>query len=319
MKNMHIIILLSLCCVGLSYPQDTEKNESHQQTGDLPSYFYQPLEYNQKCIRFFLQRIFNHKRYPQDFLALNFFHIRSALGLAQQSEQPRRFMKKVLHLFQPKLQNIYINPYAFLELITSFPIIIGPFCNLEEEKQSMIAVLKQVVSQCLLEDFEQLKCNPEQTLTQLANDIYALIKDDQRDCTIEQLQHGVYSFLVRGFSSIVWCSDDQQDTWLNIKEIADQLELCAQKNLIDSAMLEDLLWTLLQRYAYFIQLSGHQLSQEFYDAVHHDLSLNYHILWSLEVREAYITMKQEYLQAVLMEGEIALRIYAVGHHLPSIR
>ena len=64
----------------------------------LPLHFFQKLTYSQRSLTNFLEEVYNHKRYAQDFLALNFLHPLSGLELASNSKHPRQFACKILRL-----------------------------------------------------------------------------------------------------------------------------------------------------------------------------------------------------------------------------
>lgn len=298
-------------------PQDTQKQACMQQIGGnaylVPDYFHQPLSYSHKSFKLFLTRVFNNRQYPQNFLALNFIHVISGISLAPKNDQPRRYMRKLLSLFAPKMQNIYINPYAFSQLLDQIPLTIAPFCNIRQEKFLIIDAIKECVYSCLVDDFTQLKNDPETTLRTLAHSLYDIVTPtEDRDISIRELQHAYHYFCARGLGNLVWSPSEQSETWFLVKTLAKQLEKCTEYNLLDEEMLDDLFWVLLDRFAFFIDLCASDLDQHFFDTVYYDLKTEKAALWLAQEREEFITTKLAFLQNVLMEAEIKSRASASG-------
>ncbi len=330
MKSAYrFVLIMSIALFSLYVPtslaQDTEKSVINQQMppSALPDFFFNPLEYSQQSFTFFLKRVYNHNSFPQEFLALNFLHVVSGISLAPQSNQPRRFIKQILNLFDQKLIQIYINPYAFTDLLNQIIIPIARYCNIEKEKNETIEAIKHCIGNCLVDNFHELQHNPDTILTDLAQDIYALTNisststHNQKDITIRELQHAIHHFMARGITNLIWSPTDHYDTWMIARTLARLLETCAERYMIDTDMLDDLLWTLLKRYTYFISLAD--FDQSFFERVQYDLATEKEALWLLQEREAYITTKLEYLQSVLMEAEIAARMRASGLIIPGLR
>lgn len=297
--------------------QDTRKPAHKQQIRahleDIPEFFNHHLEYTDTSFSFFLKRIYNNRIYPQHFLAVNFVHIFSGISLAPQAEQPRRFISKLLYLFDRKLQTVYINPFAFFELLQRLPAIMVPFCNKALEKTARIEEIKNCVGSYLHDHFKQLQEDPEKTIGSLAATLYKVTAPhDEKDITIEELQHSVHYFLGRALSNLVWSPSSQTDSWIIVKNIALVLEKCVEHSLIDDEMIDDLFWVLLQKYAFFIDLCATDFEPTFFDAIYKDLKTERAALWCAEEREELITTKMAFLQGCLLEAEIKARAQSLG-------
>lgn len=281
----------------------------------LPECFFKPIEFSQSSITSFLKNTYNHPRYPQEFLALNFHHVVSGIKLAHKSTEPRRFIRRMLSLFTQKVHNIYVNPYAFTDLLIQLLPTLEPYSK-AVQKQEKIEAIKELVSSCLVDNFSDLKNNPDETLEKLSHDIFDLV-DEQQDATVREVQHSLNSFLARAVMRLVWSAQDGLETWQSFKTVGALLEKYFHAELIDEEMLNDLFWLLIRQYSYFISLCGSNLNQEYYDAVGHDLQEAPETLWMHEESEAYITPKQEYLRSQLIESALTSRMCALGHVLPN--
>ncbi len=300
--------------------QDTEKQAYNQPVPrTLPDYFFNPLVYSENSVTFFLKKIYNDKRYPQYFLSNNFTHVIDGVNFAHESCQPRLTIEKILSLFHTKLDNIYVNPYGFSRFLYEIHPTIARYCNQNQEKQQTIEAIKECIGSYIIDNYAIFKQDPEKALDDLAHAVHTITLEPQLedgDISIRELQHAVYRFLLHGLSQLIWNPVDQIDTWYNVKLLSCQLEKFTEYYLIDTKMLDSLLWTLLNRYSYFISLVAIELKQEFFDTVREDLQSEKAALWLSEEKEAYITTKLEHLNATLLEAEITAQINALAVEEP---
>ncbi|MBA3751803.1 hypothetical protein H0X06_03330 [Candidatus Dependentiae bacterium] len=293
--------------------KDTVKPPYNQQTTyKFPDFFFTPLEYSQSSVTFFLKKIYNDKKYPQYFLAGNFMHVAQGIDFAPHNFQPRFTIRKILSLFQTKLDNIYINPYAFSHLLYEIHPTIARYCNKAQEKIHLIETMKETIGSYLIDNYADFKHNPEKTLHELAHILYTSMDGsahEEKDISIRELQHAVHLFLVRGLSQLIWNPADHRETWNSVKMLSCQLEKFSEYYMIDTVMFDNLLWTLLDRYGFFLNLVAQDLKPDFFDAVRSDLHSEKAALWLSEERENYITTKYEYLTSILLEAEITAHMH----------
>lgn len=320
MLRIFSILALAQCTsnaplyAGLSLSRHAELSASSKQNS-IPDCFFQELRFSHASIRSFFQKTYNHQLFPQ-FLALNFHHVTSGAQLAQHSNEPRRFLRRILSLFGQKLQNVYVNPYAFTDMLIQLHPSLEPYGKGIETEEA-IAGIKDLVSSCLVNSFRELKQNPDITLTKLAQDIHELVLNEQKDSSARDLQHAVHYFLARALMRLVWSPHDALDTWQSFKTIGALLEKYCDAGLIDDEMLNDLFWILVKQYSFFISLCGTSLRQEFYDGVGKDIQEYPAALWKHEESEADITSKEEYLSSKLIEAALTSRMHDLGHVIPS--
>ncbi len=292
--------------------QDTQKSIGNQY--GIPESFFTPIRYTSQSITNFLTGPFNHPKYPQDFLARNFSHVNQIVSLASQNKHPRHFIKKGLNLFFLKLHNIVINPYAFCSFIEQLITNVEEHMREDSIRERTLEAFKQTVGAFLVDHFEQLRYDPDETLHELALQLYDLAHPgDNEDITIRELQHALHYFLSQGLRLVVWSPDDQEYTWESLMTIASRLEQCAQYNLIDSEMLDDLYWALLNRYTVFLSIAGAELDPKVYDIACKDMRQDAQAFWNSEERELYITTKFDHLREALMRAEASAHLHAEGY------
>ncbi|MBA2306912.1 hypothetical protein H0W26_02150 [Candidatus Dependentiae bacterium] len=322
MNYLYALCLLSALlffpCTSRTYTdQDTEKQLHNQPiTRNFPDYFFNSLLYSENSVTFFLKKIYNDKKYPQYFLSHNFTHVIEGINFAHESDQPRFTIEKIFSLFHAKLDNIYVNPYAFSRFLCEIHPTIARYCNRNQEKYHTIELLKECMGSYLIDNYATFKQDPDKALEELAHAVHALTVDPQqeeRDISVRELQHTVYRFISHGLSQLIWNPADQLETWHNVKRLSCQLEKLTEYYIIDTKMLDSLLWTLLNRYSYFICLVAKDLTQEFFNGVREDLQSEKAALWLSEEKESYITTKLEHLTATLLEAEITSQVSALAN------
>ncbi len=280
----------------------------------LPLHFFQKLTYSQRSLTNFLEEVYNHKRYAQDFLALNFLHPLSGLELASNSKHPRQFACKILRLFDPKLHHIFINPYAVSIFLEQSMPLLAPLSNLKQERAHSIKAVKDCIGSALITHFKQLRLNPDLTLTELAEQVIETL-EAKDDCSVRELQHAIHHFLSQVFSCLIWDPTDEE-SWEIIKTLMHQLTAYEDNSLIDHAMLDNILWTLVHQVSYYLLLTPQDIPSTIFDQIRADLDDQTSPLLAPE-REAHITTKLTFLAQAVMEAEVVARAHSLGYILPS--
>jgi len=280
--------------------------------------FARPIKFTRSGIKRFIKQTYNHSTYGQKFLAFNFSHIITLLGHAGQSSQPRAYCKSVFRLFGQKLKSVrYINTYALAELLDIMPDLLQNYCCPAQERSSKKELIKQYTYDFLLNQFEYLKENPEEALELLADKLYTLTSTDtncaEQDCTSAELQQAVAQFLEVSIAKLIWSPYDQLDIWHSVKYIGRQFEKLAQAGILrNSQTVDELYWTLITSFCYFLELSGTELTQEFYQTAKQDIATEQELLWSLAEHDAFITPKKQYLERALFVAQTRARACATG-------
>jgi len=76
----------------------------------------------------------------------------------------------------------------------------------------------------------------------------------------ERLRAVLVRFIDGALGKLIWCPQDQEETWKSFKRIGLQLtELKNLRVITDSYDLNDLYWSLIERYCYFMELTGAEL------------------------------------------------------------
>ena len=123
------------------------------------------------------------------------------------------------------------------------------------------------------------------------------------DISAQELRHTTVRFLEVGLNKLVWHPEEYDKIWTNVKTISRQLEALMEHAIIDDANdLDDLFWTLIHRFCYFLDLSHHALPTKFFEAIKNDIATDQLLLVELEEQEALITSKRDHVLHAVRTG-----------------
>jgi hypothetical protein len=296
------------------------KNQSITDRFDI---FWKPVKYSQSSIKCFIKHSYNNLAYAPKFLAFGFgYHIVPLLSYAHLNQQPRAYIKSIIKLFGQKSKSTpYINAFSYFEFLETLPPLLSPYCVVQQ-KDYMLD--QESIKQCLynffLTDFNSLKTDPESAFNKLSVAICqqlqqaAVIRKEQRqDISIKELQYDMFHFLEITLSKLIWSAQDQKSVWESVKAISAILTDLQQHNILPSLdSLDELFWTLISRFCYFLEIEGAELNEPAFHAISQDLASGDLLLWTLPEREAYITTKAKSLKTALISAEIRSRAYKMG-------
>ena len=151
------------------------------------------------------------------------------------------------------------------------------------------------------EQFNDFKKDPESFITNLAKKI---TKQVEQEVELVSMQQTVTRFLEITVSKLIWSPYDQEKTWENVQYISKQFVLLLEKNIItDVDALDDLLWSLIHRYSFFIELTGSLLTPAFYEKVLHDLKSDKLIMSIVEEQDELLKPKALFLKEKIIAAQ----------------
>ena len=133
---------------------------------------------------------------------------------------------------------------------------------------------KEGIQNCLVTglstQFDLFKKDPHFVLNQLAIELTAYY---QEGLSIESVRHAVINLMHLSLNKVVWSVYDQEKNWLSVKTIASLIVGLINDDIITNiADIDDLLWTLTERYALFLELVGSNLSDSCYTKISSELN-----------------------------------------------
>ena len=275
-----------------------------------------PINLSASGIDAFLRTTFNNPIYISDILPHDFSHFIQLLQHSKSMTQHRRaYIKSVIKLFGNKIKGAqYINAYAFSLMLDQLPDLFEEYFSLKRCLDPINSTKKvySILEETFLNKFDTFKQKPREFLDTLSHDIVESLQKDTEfiteDISIEQLRQSIVRFLESCTSKLVWSPEDHEAIWDSAKKISKQFEVLIDRNIItDSSDLDDLYWSLIHRFCFFIDITGSDLPLEFYEKIRNDIASQQLLLLELDEQEKSIEPKMAHLKHALFNGEARKR------------
>lgn len=276
-----------------------------------------------------IQRDLQDPRY-RDILPNNFSYLVQLLDYGKKSDQNREFAHNVISLFSKLLKGSeYVNSYVFSNLIEQIPgLLKHHFSTYQLEGSHMVLAsdldmlerLEQTVSSIVYNkfaaDFSTCKSNPEKFLQDLSQRIMAAAT---QEVSMEQLRQIVIRFLEVGLSKLVWSPRDEEKTWDSVKTISHNIATLMEYNIVDDLNdVDELFWTLVHRYRYFLELHSTDMPISFYHKVAQDMQNQKLLLFDLAEQEPFMQTKANSLMQTLVAQQAKKQAYEYQIAQPQV-
>ncbi|BDC34072.1 hypothetical protein Noda2021_00300 [Candidatus Dependentiae bacterium Noda2021] len=240
----------------------------------------------------FIKDIFNEPLYAEEFLPNNFSHL---LELLQKKNKSGDYIKSVLRLFTNKIKaSNYVNSYSIDELLVQLPPMLKKHFVIDQTRQfeSTKEIIHELMYSSLSSQFTQFKNAPSAFLTDLSAKIEEAV----------ELRKVLVLFLETAISKLVWCPQDQLESWKLVRNISDHLADLYENQLItDVEDLNSLYITLIERYCVFLDIANPYLNADFYTSIKNDITSETLSMFAVAEQEnALETKAQRLLRSVLM-------------------
>ncbi len=276
------------------------KETLSRQEVDLINFFCKPIEFTPDGISYYFKYVYNHPEYVH-YLPYSFSHMIQFLEYGIKSGQSEVFAASIIKMFLQKIKAVsYVEAEAFAEFVPKFTQAMKPYLEKKEASflNEMQVVLKEKLSTIFTKYFSYFQKNPDSFMTSLAEQIAKQTNQSvtQQHVEIAQLKKDVLRFLEMCANKLVWSSKDDLQVWYTCNRLAHECQLCLdQKVLCNPDALDDMCWSLIHRFCYFVELSSGSLNKNFYAQVLHDLQTKPLALVSLEEQEDLMTTKKAHL------------------------
>lgn len=276
-----------------------------------------------------IQRDLQDPRY-RDILPNNFSYLVQLLDYGKHSEQNREYAHNVISLFSKLLKGSeYVNSYVFSGLIEQIPGLLKHHFSTYQLEGSHIVLandldmlerLEQTISSIVYNkfatDFSTCKSNPEKFLQDLSQRIIAATS---QEVSMEQLRQIVIRFLEVGLSKLVWSPRDEEKTWDSVKTISHNLATLMEYNIIDDLNdIDELFWTLVHRYRYFLELHSSDMPMSFYHKIAQDMQSQKLLLFDLAEQEPFMQTKANCLMQTLIAQQAKKQAYEYQTAHPQV-
>lgn len=313
MKSMRLCLFLYICTSLIIHTTQA----AH----------YQPKNSNADTVQLFsiVRTELRKPEYAQDVLPNDFSYLNQLLRYGQGMHNRQEYARCVFGIFSKVMgASQYVNAYSFSHLVEELPQTLNPYFvnyKLRGSHRSAIGLdgdmfdrFKESVTNTLYTQFssqyESFKSSPSQFFDELSDSIVELAK---QEIDAQQMRSATKRFLELGISKLVWSPEEHTKIWGNVKNIAQNLSLLMENAIVeDSNDLDDMYWTLIHRFNYFLDLMGTHIPSSFYQEVREDIASNNLLLLNLAEQDVCIQTKKECLQYALLEAEARSRAYEKG-------
>jgi hypothetical protein len=260
--------------------------------------------------------------YRTEILPNNFSHLSQLIVSGNSNNQPPAYLRSIIKLFSNMLKSAeYVNAYEFESFMNKFPAMVQPYFSLTASRSYITQPLlydahmfdrfKETVNNVLYfkfsSDYEEFKKNPTEFLAHVSSEIVTIA---QEEVNREQLRQAIIRFEEIALSKLIWNVSEPEKSWTITKKIANHLATLVECNILDDLNdLDDLYWTLLTRYCYFIDLTAVDLAPSFYSTIKNDISSGNILLLELEEQDAIVEPKLSYMQRTLMVAQAQSQAY----------
>lgn len=283
------------------------------------STFHTPIHFSNTGISEFFKYSFNHPRYASDCLAHDFSHFLQFLKHGKKNNNKRVYCKSVLRLFSNKIKgSSYVNAHAFNACISQLPSILSDYfmifklVDVDPAKKAVFELLYG----SFLNSFDIFKQDPDNFLTDLSTNIVESLNNSfsfNQDATNEEVRKTMLLFLDGCLNRLVWNPAEGIDTWRTCKTIAQGFSILHEANIIDDPDdLNDLFVTLIERYCYFLDITGNEFTPDFYAKMKLSIQHEPTAFLDMEEQEQALETKTERLMRALFDGETKARARESG-------
>lgn len=280
---------------------------------------------NQDNLIISLQKELRTPEYQKEILPNDFSHLSELISFGASTNQPPVYLRSIIKLFSNMLKSSrYVNASAFSNLLNSFALELTPYFTMPISRRyiadaalydaTFVDRFKESVNAMLYAQFsteyESFRKDPTLFLHQISGSIATL---GQEELMQEQLRQNIIKFCEIALSKLIWDPRASETTWHLTKKISEQLVTLLAHNIIDDANdLDDLHWTLLTRYCYFIDLTATDMPESFFVHIRNDLKNNNLVLFALQEEDYILEPKLSYMQRTILEAETAAYRYKAG-------
>ncbi|OGB86306.1 hypothetical protein A3J41_01800 [candidate division TM6 bacterium RIFCSPHIGHO2_12_FULL_38_8] len=273
-----------------------------RQEVDLVNFFCKPIEFTPDGISYYFKYVYNHPEYV-NYLPYNFSHMIQFLQYGIRSGQNEQFAGSVIKMFLQKIKAApYVEAESFAEFLPKLTQAMKPFLEKKEASflHEMQIVIKEKLSKIFAQYFAYFQKNPDGFMNSLAEQIAKQTNQSitQQHIDVEHLKKDILRFIEMASNKLVWSSKDDIQVWYTCNRLAHECQICLdQKVLCNQDALDDICWSFIHRFCYFVELSHEVLSKNFFAQVLHDLQTKPLALVALEEQEDLMTTKKSHLMS----------------------
>jgi len=267
-----------------------------------------PIKFTVPGVNYFLEKTYNDPAYSA-LLADDFSHMIQCLEHGARTKQHAEYAKMIVRLFTNKLKEAsWTNAYAFEYLATQLPDLLQPYFapSVDSAIPAMHDMIYQQLHTTFEEHFAEFKKNPNRFLHNRTQEILDIMHKELLTAPQEvaiELRGSIGHFIDLALNRLVWSPSHHREIWHSVKSISRSLSKLFEKKIIKSTdELDDLYWSLIHRFSFFLDLQGSELPVVFYEKIRDEINNNDILLVGLEELDELIITKKQQLNNAINRG-----------------
>lgn len=265
----------------------------------------------------YVKEVYNSRNYPQ-LISQNGRHVVEFLELSNELNLDVQSLYTCIRLFHNKIKECeLIDDTVMIQILKPLSALIGNYFEPEEElsifnKNTMSEEIEKILTFKITDHFQDFKERPIEFLKELALEINEYTqkefnkykKTTTKEISLERLRFMLIRFLENALNKIIWDASFYEGIWESVITIANDLQVLGNYFIIDHMDdLDDLLWSLTQRFCYFLDLYGSSLPLSFYEEIEYDLRNKVVDFLEAEELDDGIKSKKSFLTYALMKAK----------------
>lgn len=271
----------------------------------------------------YIKQVYNQHSYAT-YLSGNAAHIVEFLEIGRELSLNPEYLYVGTRLFYNKLKEAeIIDDTVPLQILPAFSKHLSThFDNQQEEAQPKenLDFIKKHTEEVILykftEHFNRFQNNPDSFIDELSHDLATFyhqqdaaktqtrIKYDSKQEILTRLRQVTIRFFELTLSKTMWNTMQPETIWPSVIAIANGLQSLAQQHIIDHMDdLDDLLWSLVHRFNYYLELTGPDLPITFYEKIENDLINKSVFFLEAKEQDEGIASKKQILIEGLLRGK----------------
>lgn len=156
-------------------------------------------------------------------------------------------------------------------------------------------------------EYEAFKRDPDQFLQQISHEISVV---NQHMMDLDKLRNTMVRFLELTLAKVIWSPEDQAYTWVCVKDIARGLSALFDAGVLEDINdLDDLFWSLVHRYVYFLDVVGSLMPSALFTQIQNDLAQSDLVLLTLPEQDTFMISKATILQRAIERAQMKARSF----------
>ncbi len=296
--------------VSMPFAQTNKSLRDQKNEQEILDALLVSIDFTEQGLITFFKQTFNNPQY-KELLPYSFSHFVQCIRFGKRTEQPTDYYERIIRLFIQKTKVCpFITACAFERMITrTTPTLID---ITQIHQKPLWESIKESIASSFSDYFSLLKSEPDEFFEFLGHTIAD--NELKKKCSEEKVKELLFRFFTTSIDKLVWTPHDQKETWNSFKIIGDHLFFLHEKKVIaDVQDLNELYHGLIERFCYFLDLSGRALEPSVISEIKQDL-LNHPMTWlSIPELEDTLETKVERLINALITVQLQQEAHGIEH------